>query len=727
MPPGNKSGQAFVHDPRSLNRSTVKANVKLRFTGRAGNQMVVVRAMEVNQKKTAMSFKQLDGTLRSQDREGNRVSMGHKCSELDRQLPLLLGVSKAILDHVVFCHQEDASWPLQEGAVLKKRFDDIFDSTRYSKALKVYADLKKQYASEAKDLKADQAGIASHQHASKGFRQELSQFHSQMEAVEEEIQEEKEAEKEIKDEEQRLNEIVKAVDSVEVRISASQAELSEQTTKLQTMQGMIKSDLTNLHSQNELKEILRDFDNKRIQQIEEREDLGRELKMLETQYKQIHNEETTLKGDFGRLTAMKEAHQERLKARFEMMMKMGNLYDLAAFLTPVTQSQHTQTQISTFTAGDHSRIDLSMVDPDAQEPMLVIPKRDMDEFCRTLEKKEVDIRDGLKECKARHQQAEDDLTTRVTKIRSEIGTLKSRRSELNSRSASARDTIKRLNVELGQIPRLRKSDLEEARQKAAQFEKEAKQIASDPRKSEIEMEIRDSQDKLDKLKRDLDDDKIALRELQQSSDSHQAISVLRHQISQEVLNLLDVLRDHAFEAQSFNLNSFPKDIPALENIGEDGSILTDTICAFSDEVTSRYETKKLEVERTNADIKRSEAIVFERKGALSSDQNSLREKISRLEQLDAPGGSLHVVRDICEELKTHQRKTGEPTPLTIDATRPFELLDYLNTCLKEIDSDSLDGITLETIKSIMKKLWSLVRIMRRECIWLPKLTTPFRP
>lgn len=97
--------------------------------------MVVVRSMEVQQKKTTMSFKQLDGVLRSSDKEGNRVSMGHKCSELDRQLPLLLGVSKAILEHVVFCHQEDASWPLQEGAVLKKRFDDIFDSTRYSKAL----------------------------------------------------------------------------------------------------------------------------------------------------------------------------------------------------------------------------------------------------------------------------------------------------------------------------------------------------------------------------------------------------------------------------------------------------------------------------------------------------------------------------------------------------------------------------------------------------------------
>lgn len=49
---------------------------------------------------------------------------------------MLLGVSKAILENVVFCHQEESSWPLQEGAVLKKKFDDIFDSTRYSKVRK---------------------------------------------------------------------------------------------------------------------------------------------------------------------------------------------------------------------------------------------------------------------------------------------------------------------------------------------------------------------------------------------------------------------------------------------------------------------------------------------------------------------------------------------------------------------------------------------------------------
>merc|ERR1712079_381701 len=136
LPPGNKSGQAFVHDPKSCGQSNVKACIKLRFSNRAGNSMVVIRSMEVTQKKSTLSFKAIDGVLRTHDpKTGNKVSMSHKCSELDRQIPALMGVSKAILEHVVFCHQEESSWPLQEGAVLKKRFDEIFDSTRYVKAL----------------------------------------------------------------------------------------------------------------------------------------------------------------------------------------------------------------------------------------------------------------------------------------------------------------------------------------------------------------------------------------------------------------------------------------------------------------------------------------------------------------------------------------------------------------------------------------------------------------
>ena len=54
-----------------------------------------------------------------------------KVSEMDAAIPPLLGVSKAVLDNVIFCHQEDSYWPFAEAATLKKKFDDIFEATKY--------------------------------------------------------------------------------------------------------------------------------------------------------------------------------------------------------------------------------------------------------------------------------------------------------------------------------------------------------------------------------------------------------------------------------------------------------------------------------------------------------------------------------------------------------------------------------------------------------------------
>lgn len=59
-----------------------------------------------------------------------RATISTKCAEMDIEIPQLLGVSKAILDNVIFCHQEDSYWPFSEPSNLKKKFDDIFEATR---------------------------------------------------------------------------------------------------------------------------------------------------------------------------------------------------------------------------------------------------------------------------------------------------------------------------------------------------------------------------------------------------------------------------------------------------------------------------------------------------------------------------------------------------------------------------------------------------------------------
>ena len=49
-------------------------------------------------------------------------------------LHLTAGCVQAILENVIFVHQEESNWPLSDGATLKKHFDDIFAATKYTKA-----------------------------------------------------------------------------------------------------------------------------------------------------------------------------------------------------------------------------------------------------------------------------------------------------------------------------------------------------------------------------------------------------------------------------------------------------------------------------------------------------------------------------------------------------------------------------------------------------------------
>ncbi len=55
--------------------------------------------------------------------------MLNKCTDIDRQIPTLMGVLKAIVENVISVHQDKGNWPLAEPTVLKRKFSDIFSAT----------------------------------------------------------------------------------------------------------------------------------------------------------------------------------------------------------------------------------------------------------------------------------------------------------------------------------------------------------------------------------------------------------------------------------------------------------------------------------------------------------------------------------------------------------------------------------------------------------------------
>jgi DNA repair protein RAD50 len=110
--------------------------------------------LQLTQKKASLQFKALDNTLQTVNPvTGQAEALSYRCADIDKVVPSLMGVSKAVLENVIFVHQEESNWPLAEGQVLKKKFDDIFAATRYTKALEELRKLKTRQAQDAREMK----------------------------------------------------------------------------------------------------------------------------------------------------------------------------------------------------------------------------------------------------------------------------------------------------------------------------------------------------------------------------------------------------------------------------------------------------------------------------------------------------------------------------------------------------------------------------------------------
>ena len=155
LPPGcGISGASFVFDPKLIDQSQVHAAIKMMFRNAQKKRTVVARLLKSTKSGGKITCKAEDGHIRTTvNRDGTESvpAQSFKKQDMDKAVPELLGVSAAILNNVIFCHQEECNWPLTEGADLKKRFDDIFESSRYTEALKEIRKTKKELDGKAKD------------------------------------------------------------------------------------------------------------------------------------------------------------------------------------------------------------------------------------------------------------------------------------------------------------------------------------------------------------------------------------------------------------------------------------------------------------------------------------------------------------------------------------------------------------------------------------------------
>lgn len=241
LPPNSKGG-AFIHDPKLANEMQVKAQVKLRFTSTSKQTLTVTRNLQAtqNSKSSSLSSKTLEATLHSIDPVTNkRNAISSKCAAIDNDLPLFIGASKAVLDNVIFCHQEDSNWPLSEPSVLKKKFDDIFEATRFTKALDNIKSLRKDRVIDLKVQSEKLKSLSSDKDRANRLRDQLTsltgdidQKQLQLEELGIEIDTLSHANRELYQSASKLTEIFQKVETLEQRESLIQDNINSLTLSM---------------------------------------------------------------------------------------------------------------------------------------------------------------------------------------------------------------------------------------------------------------------------------------------------------------------------------------------------------------------------------------------------------------------------------------------------------------------------------------------------------------
>ncbi|KAL0567094.1 DNA repair protein rad50 [Marasmius crinis-equi] len=344
--PPNTRGGAFVHDPKMANEKEVKAQVKLRFHAANGTRMLAVRNLSVTAKKTSgLTMKTLESILALADgnteKGGKRGVISTKCAEMDAEIPQLLGVSKSVLENVIFCHQEDSWWPLAEPAALKKKFDDIFEATRYTKALDNIKSLRKDRVAELKAEKERLEGLAREKAHADKLRKRINDLSADIAQKEVEYEDSKKDYDNIVEHNRKFQEyatffreIYLKVENLEVRKGSLQGDLDDAKMNLKELPG----------KKEDLEAQLESFDDRMNRQKMQRKTYADKLQDVQEDLKAANKRQMELVEEKAAHAHDATAQQERIKTRATKIKEIVETHSMQGY----HQDSQDRDQVSRF-------------------------------------------------------------------------------------------------------------------------------------------------------------------------------------------------------------------------------------------------------------------------------------------------------------------------------------------------------------------------------------------
>ncbi|KAK4041567.1 hypothetical protein C8A01DRAFT_34407 [Parachaetomium inaequale] len=326
LPPNSKGG-AFIHDPTLTGEKDVRAQVKVSFRSTVGESYVVTRNVQLIVKKATRSQKTLEGSLLLRN-NGERHVISTRVMELDKLVPEKLGVSPAVLDTVIFCHQDESLWPMSEPSALKKRFDEIFEAMKYTKVIDNLKVLRKKKGEELQQLKL-QEGLdkSTKERADKVLKimgqltRELVEGRDKYDELSKELNEET---AKIKSKHQQANSFLRIVNDLQTKTE----KLEYKKEAIQELRSRIEE---SPDTDQVLKNTLDDYEKTIERTVADRDSKATQFHELQGELKSSREQHTAKASEQGKHQSDKDKYERQLVTRDRMIHDAATRHEIRGY------------------------------------------------------------------------------------------------------------------------------------------------------------------------------------------------------------------------------------------------------------------------------------------------------------------------------------------------------------------------------------------------------------
>lgn len=306
-----------MHDPKLKAQKEVTGTVRLKLMTLKGQPFWVTRIARIKLlggDKT--KFESAESKMEMGMEDGRRQTVASKSQAVTQHVADILGVSTAVLEYVIFCHQEESNWPLNEAKLVKSRFDEIFAVERYTKAIDEMRSARKGFVAEVRTLEERLKIITMRKEQRAAIMREIDEKQNKLVELQAMVQ--------------RDDDVLAKLDSEKKHYQATLKQLKSTFDALKTLQtkeatyrqqidrfGQSQNEFSDL-SLEELKSRKKNFSSHSSEDLKSKAKLEKAAAQLKAQTAQIEERRLSLTQSFASLSELSRMLPDLVQSRLDM-------------------------------------------------------------------------------------------------------------------------------------------------------------------------------------------------------------------------------------------------------------------------------------------------------------------------------------------------------------------------------------------------------------------------